>query len=311
MHVTMANNYLYLRGGSERVMYEEAAVLQRQGHGVSFFGRLRAEDGPDAHGGLLPPLVDLEALSLRGKIAHAPRLIYSRDTGRRFQRFLDVERPDIIHGHNIYGGLTTAICDAARRRGIPMVLTLHDYKLACPSYLMLNHGRVCEECVPGKFYRCIGNRCHKHSLVSSLIYGAEAYFNAWLRKYRHIRLFLCPSRFLLGKMAAAGIPNDRLRYLPNAVAVEQYAPDYDGTDYLLYVGRLSAEKGIYTLLHAMRDVDAPLAILGDGPLRPELEAFVARAGLAERVRFLGVPAGRGARAILPAGGLRGASLRML
>lgn len=287
MHVTMANNYLYIRGGSERVMYEEAAMLERQGHTVSFFGRCRPEDAQDGASSLLPPLIDHEALPMRGKIAFVPRLVYNGDTGRRFYRFLQSAPPDIIHGHNIYGGLTTAICDVARRSHIPMVLTLHDYKLACPSYLMLNHGQVCEACLPNKYYHCLRKRCHKQSLLASMIYTVEAYFNHWLKKYSHVRYFLCPSNFMLTKMLAAGIHEERLRYLPNAVALEQYEPDFRHTDYLLYVGRLSAEKGVFTLLQAMREVNAPLMIVGDGPLRPVLEEFIMQANLAARVRLLG------------------------
>lgn len=287
MHITYANNYLYLRGGSERVMFEEAEMMRRQHVDVSFFARRQPHSLSTPHDAWYPPLVDPEQLSMKGKMLHAPKLVYNRDTGRRFAGFLQETQPDCIHAHNIYGGLTTAIFDAAQRYGIPVVLTLHDYKLICPSYLMLHRERVCEDCAGGRFIACIKNRCHKDNLVFSLIYGLESYYNKLFGKYGIPRFLLCPSRFMHDKIVANGFPADRVFYLPNSIDVSAVTPEFTRGDYALYVGRLSKEKGLLTLLRACEGSGVPLGILGDGPLRDELEAYVAAHGMAEQVTFFG------------------------
>ena len=130
------------------------------------------------------------------KWRHALRVVYNPGIGRAFRRFLDAVQPRLLHAHNIYGGLTTAVLDVARDAGLPVVLTAHDYKLVCPSYLALDHGRVCTACEGGRFYRCLLKRCHKSSLAASALYTAEAYLAAWGRKYAVVRRILCASRFM-------------------------------------------------------------------------------------------------------------------
>ena len=291
MHIAFANNFLYLRGGSERVMFEEAEMMRRQDVRVSFFARRQPQSLSTPHEEFYPPLIDPEQLSLPGKLAQAPKLIYNADTYRRFERFLQTAQPDCIHAHNIYGGLTTAIFDAAQRHGIPVVMTLHDYKLICPSYLMLHRERVCADCTGGRFIACVKNRCHKNNLVFSLIYCVESYFNKLYGKYGIPRYLICPSRFMHDKMIENGFAAERVVYVPNSIDVSTVTPEFTHGEYALYVGRLSKEKGLLTLLRACEGTGIPLGILGDGPLRGELDAYVAAHGLSDRVTFFGHQSG--------------------
>ena len=204
----------------------------------------------------------------------AGSIMYDRQAARCFLRFLEAAKPDIVHAHNIYGGLTTSILDAARKQRVPVVMTLHDYKLICPSYLMLNRGAVCEDCKGGRFIHCLLNRCHKESLTASGVYCLESYLNRWLHKYDTIRYFICPSMFSLRKHAEHGIPRDRLLHIPNFVNAIEQEPRYEDGGYALFVGRLSREKGIATLLAAAKGLDVPVRLAGDGPLTTELQSFV-------------------------------------
>ncbi|HEY3378882.1 MAG TPA: glycosyltransferase, partial [Armatimonadota bacterium] len=165
MHVTLVNNYLYLRGGAERVVFEETEFLRQQQVTVSHFSRRHAQNIPTPYDAYFPPFVDPFTLPLAGKVRHAPRMIYNAHTYRSFIQFLQSVQPQLIHAHNIYGGLTSAISDAATRQGIPMVMTLHDYKLLCPAYLMLRKGQVCEACLHGRYLRCIVHSCHKDNFL--------------------------------------------------------------------------------------------------------------------------------------------------
>jgi glycosyltransferase involved in cell wall biosynthesis len=177
--------------------------------------------------------------------------------------------------------LTTAVIDECSDRGIPSVITLHDYKLACPSYVMMSRGRVCDRCVTGAFYQCAVRRCHKASLPVSLVSTIESYFNRFFRKYLNVNLFIAPSRFLAELMIRGGIPADRVRVVPNGIDCDRIAP-CDGNDdgYGLYLGRLSPEKGLRTLLRAAVRAKLRLRVVGDGPERASLERDVLEAGWA-------------------------------
>lgn len=291
MRICHLNNHLYLRGGAERVMFEEAALLRKDGQEVVFFGCHRPTDPERTHAAFYPPSVPIESLHGLAKWRHALRVVYNPANGRAFRRFLDAVRPDLLHGHNLYGGLTTAVLDAAQAAGLPMVLTAHDYKLVCPSYLATHRGRPCRDCAGGRFYRCLLRRCHKSSLAPSALYTAEAYLANWGRKYAVARRILCVSRFMRRELLANGFAPERLVYLPNPVDTASVTPAIGEGSHALYAGRLSHEKGLRTLLEAMQGLEIPLRIVGDGPLRAALEAEAERRGLGGRVTFAGYRSG--------------------
>lgn len=291
MHVAFLNNYLSLRGGSERVMFEEAAMLRRRGHQVSFFSRRGPKDIVHEHAEFYLPNVVIEELRGWAKVRRAFQVVYNPAMGRAFQTYLRAVRPQVLHAHNVYGGLTTAVLDVARAEGLPVVLTVHDYKLVCPSYRALAHGQVCTACQGGRFHHCVLRRCRKDSLVASLVYTAETCFTTWGGKYDPVRHFLCPSRFMRATLLANGFAPERVLYFPNAIETDGIVPAPGQGDYVLYSGRLSPEKGLLTLLQAMVGLPLPLRIAGDGPLRAELEAFADRHGLRDRVTFTGHLAG--------------------
>ena len=270
----MANNYYYIRGGAERVLFEEKRILEANGHHVPVFSQTHPNNEYSEYSDCFPPLTDWRNGSLLRKVPTALSIMYDRRAGRSFLRFLEKSESDIVHAHNIYGGLTTSILDEAQRERVPVVMTLHDYKLICPSYLTLNRGKVCEDCRGGRFIYCLLNRCHKESFVASSIYCAESYLNKWLGKYDSIRYLICPSLFSLRKHAENGISEDRLVHIPNFVNAAEHEPSYQEGIYALFVGRLSSEKGILTLLKAANKLDVPVKIVGDGPLRAEYESFV-------------------------------------
>jgi glycosyltransferase involved in cell wall biosynthesis len=130
------------------------------------------------------------------------------------------------------------------------------------------------------------SRCHKASLAPSLVVTAEAYFNRVLRKYDYVSKFLCPSKFLLGKYIAGGFSRERLVYLPNALDPKAYPAQPGVGDYVLFAGRLSQEKGVVTLLQAMRGSEIPLRVAGTGPLETECTKVAAKEGLSN-VDFCG------------------------
>jgi len=279
MRIAIANNYYYLRGGAERVLFEEKRILEAHGHQVCVFAQAHPRNEPSPYSDYFPPFKDWRATRGLAKAAMAANIMYDRRAAQCFRRFLEAAQPDAVHAHNIYGGLTTSILDVARERQVPVVMTLHDYKLICPSYLMLKRGAVCEDCKGGRFIHCLLSRCHKESLTASGVYCAESYLNRWLHKYDTVRYFICPSMFSLRKHIEHGIPPDRLLHIPNFADVSAQRPRHQNGRHALFVGRLSGEKGIATLLAAAKGLDVPVRLVGDGPLMGELQDFVKDNGM--------------------------------
>jgi glycosyltransferase involved in cell wall biosynthesis len=178
---------------------------------------------------------------------------------------------------------------------VPVVQTVHDWKLLCPTYLMLCHGEVCERCAGGNVAHCVIHRCNRGSLLRSAVSAVESAAAGARDAYRPVRRFLCPSRFLLTKLRERGIAAERLVHLPLFVDPARLALGTDapnrGGEFALYVGRLSPEKGVRTLAAAARRAPhVPLKIAGEGPLAAELARERERGGL-DHVELLGALAG--------------------
>jgi glycosyltransferase involved in cell wall biosynthesis len=170
-------------------------------------------------------------------------------------------------------------------------MTLHDLKLACPNYTMLSQGELCERCKGGKLYNAALSRCMKGSLSLSAWVTAESYLHASLQSYtRNVDMFVVPSQFFIEKFVEWGFDRKRFLNIPNFVAVEQLEAKYASGDRIVYVGRLSREKGLATLVRAAALAKVGVTLIGTGPEAANL-AQLAEAERAD-VRFAGYLAGR-------------------
>jgi len=275
MKVLIANNYFYLRGGSERVMFNDIRALREAGIEVETFSAADPANSAAEHAHFTRG-VDTHVNNPFRLAQAAWEIIDCKRTAADFATLLEETKPDVVHCHNIYGRLTTSILPELRTRRIPAVLTVHDYKLVCPSYLMLRDGEPCNACIDGGFYRCALRRCHKNSFATSAISTAEAYFTRFADRYGAISTLLCPSRFIEMFLMRSGVDVNRLMYHPNAVDSEAYTPYYQG-EYVLYAGRLSKEKGLLTLLQAISGTDIPLKVAGTGPMEQAVRERAASA----------------------------------
>jgi glycosyltransferase involved in cell wall biosynthesis len=290
MKAVYANNYYYIKGGADRVFFDETKLLTGFGHEVIPFSMKSPHNRDTKHAVFFPDCIEYDDVGLLERLRTVPKMVYSLDSKVRFSQLLSKEQPDIVHGHNIYGRLTSSIVDVAKKAGVPMVLTLHDYKLICPSYLMLNHGVTCEKCRNHRFYNCAITRCHRDSFLASFVYMAESYFNAILKKYEWVSSFLCPSEFMKSKCVEMGLPEAKLKVIQNFLDYSGFEPKYEGGSYMLYAGKLTKEKGVMTLIKAVKGLDFPLKIVGDGEMRGEYEAFV-KSNDIKNVEFLGFKSG--------------------
>jgi glycosyltransferase involved in cell wall biosynthesis len=295
MRILHVNKFLYRRGGAEAYMLDLAELQATQGHEVAFFGMRHPQNPSLPFEDAYPSYVELEPPPARvaGRLTAAARMMYSPSSRRGIKAVARAFRPDVAHLHNIYHQLSPSVLAPLRELAIPIVMTVHDYKLICPSYLLLDHGKVCEACLGGHFRHAVARRCKDDSLMASAVLAVETAVHRRANAYDPVQLFICPSRFLAGKIAEAGVFPDRLRVLSNFIAARTIAPKARPGGGVVYVGRLSHEKGVDVLVEAMgRLGQQRLDVVGDGPERARLEALAA-ASAPGRVCFHGaVPKGR-------------------
>lgn len=280
MKVLLANKFFFRRGGAEVVYFALLDGLTARGVEVVPFSMrhprnlaspfeehfVRERDYRGEHGA-------------GGSIALGLSMISSREAVKKIGRLCDQERPDVAHFHNIYHQLTPSILSEVNKRRIPAVMTLHDYKVVCPTYRLFRAGEICEQCVGGHFHRAVATRCAEGSFWRSLLLAAESTWHHARDSYRkNVDLFLAPSRFLREKAISGGLSPDRVRHFPNFVpSLPEAPPIVHGKPYVLFAGRLSREKGLLTLLAAFRASRGrgDLLVAGEGPLKIELERAAA------------------------------------
>lgn len=274
MRVVLANKFLYPKGGAERAVFALGQGLEARGHEVHYFGMAHPRNAITVPQDELVRERDYRRPGA-ARFVDAAGMLYSFEARRKFRRLLDRVRPDVVHLHNIYHQLTPSILDELAGRAIPAVMTLHDYKLACPRYDMLRAARPCDRCIEDGLLSCVRYRC-AGSLWSSALLAAESILHRVRGSYDPVRFLIAPSRFLAGVLERSGIAPARLRWLPNPALVLGNPPGAGTAGRFVYAGRLSAEKGLETLVRAFARLDAgSLVLCGDGPMRDTLTALAA------------------------------------
>ncbi|OGI22525.1 MAG: hypothetical protein A2808_03440 [Candidatus Moranbacteria bacterium RIFCSPHIGHO2_01_FULL_55_24] len=289
MKILLINKYHYLKGGAERAYFDMARLLEEAGHEVAFFSMEHPENQPTPWSRFFVSRAEYrdDSLPFFRKAALAGKLIYNFEAKRKLRALLAEFRPDIAHAHNIYHQISPSIFSVLEAEGIPVVMTLHDYKIVSPNYNLFSKGRIWEHT---SGLRCIADACVHDSRLRSTLCALEKWLHALLGSYRQIDLFLSPSRFLRDKCFALGF-SGKIEYLPNPLLspAPVMAPVSRHPDQFLFFGRLSQEKGVGMLLEAftLLGPEKRLVIVGDGPERQRLEHLSQEKGLADRVQFTG------------------------
>jgi glycosyltransferase involved in cell wall biosynthesis len=255
-------------GGEDAVVRAEAALLAAADHEVvPYVAENPRRPGPAAAAMLASAWNPAAARALRA-------------TARRV-------RPDVAHVHNTWFALTPAVAAALDGAGVPVVMTLHNYRIVCANASLFRDGRPCEDCVGSHPWHGVRHRCYRDSLASSTAAAATITVNRLLGTWeRHVRVFLALNDFARQRFVSGGLPAGRVWVKPNSVADPgRRAGPPSSSRTVLYVGRLTPEKGVGVLLDAWRRLGRDgleLVVIGDGPMRAELERRPPPA-----VRFLG------------------------
>ena len=288
MIILHVNKFFDFNGGAEVYMHGLMRYQEALGHEVHAFSTQSIKNLPSKDERFFVKRFDLskrEGLVTQAQIA--ANYLWNLEAQKAFGAMLDELKPDVIHLHNIYHHISTSILAEIRKRRIACVQTLHDYKLACPNYKMFTQGSVCERCKGGNYQEAIKNKCLSTSLAPNILAAAEMVMTKTVQSYeRTVSVFLCPSQFMREKMIDWGEPSGKMRLARNPTD-EIVEPAVRGGGYLLYIGRLSQEKGLESFLEAAcLFPSVPVKLAGRGPLEPVLRAIVEKHG-AKHIEFLG------------------------
>jgi len=313
------NNYHYRRGGAEVVYLEQAALFEKYGWRVAAFSMSHEDNLPSSWASSFTTEIEyLNKYSWPRTLSSAAKSIFSFEAASKVKALIRKVRPDIAHAHNIYHHLSPSVLLAAKQEGIPVFLTLLDVKILCPARTMWRHGLVCEECRGGRIYNVVRHKCLKDSLALSSLVFFESAIHRLLGLYENnVDKFISPSLFVMNKFVEWGWPVDRFVHIPNFVDAAAYVPDYRPGRAFLYCGRLSAEKGLSTLVRAAAIAGSTVWIVGSGPEEQPLRALAE--SLRADVMFFGYRTGgalwdlvRSARAlVLPSEWYENAPLSIL
>ena len=277
MKVLQVNNYAYLKGGSEKVMFETIDVLRKKGHQVCTFSMADEKNRDDINGKYVYIKPYEERDGIIQSFTAVRNFFYNKDVERVFAEVVECFCPDVIHMHIVYGRLTNAVMKVAARYKVPVVQSVHEFRLICPTYTCLTpHNDICEDCAGSLLnISCVYKRCSKGSLANSILVAAECKYRDWFfgpRKY--VSGFIMVSKFIMNKLIQH-FPDikDKCFHLYNSIDTKYYRQfvnlkKFTEEHYFLYFGRLSYEKGIMTLLDFFeKNHQLKLKVVGTGPLK--------------------------------------------
>lgn len=285
MRILIVNKFFYNRGGDCVCAISLEQMLRLQGHETAVFAMQYAENFLTPYSDYFAPEVSFSG-GIGSKLKAASRIFGGAGVKAAFARLLKDFRPDVVHFNNIHSYLSPVIVKMAKDFGAKTVWTLHDYKLVCPSYSCLSQGKVCEGCIGGNVHGVVDKRCMKGSRVASMLAYWEARYWDRRKLEAYTDAFVCPSDFMARKMEQGGFDPKKLNVVCNFVdpeKVKDYSVVKERKPYYIYVGRLSEEKGVRTLLEAASQLPYTLKIAGGGPLADEL----ARYAECKNIEFLG------------------------
>ncbi len=273
MKIAVVHNTYQWPGGEDVIVAQERDVLRSAGHQVIEYRRSNRE---------------VVSTDLIHQIKLAQKVVWSNDTFQEFRVLLQREKPDIVHVHNTFVMISPSIYWACAEENVPVVQSLHNFRLFCPASNFLRNGKICEECTEHSLLRSVAYGCYHNSRfatgAAALMLATHRWAGTWADK---IDCYIAVSQFARKKFERGGLPSEKIVVKPHFVYPDPGPRSSPGT-YAVFVGRFTSEKGLPLLLDAWRQVNTsvPLVIVGDGPLRETLEARAAQSG-GSRVIFRG------------------------
>jgi glycosyltransferase involved in cell wall biosynthesis len=263
MKILVVHNRYHYRGGEDSVVDAEVALLRAHGHQVLIYSRDNNE---------LPDLP---------KAGAALAAIWSRQTEREIRQIAIDFAPEVIHAHNTFPLISPSLYAVAARLRIPVVQTLHNFRLLCPQAMLLREGRHCEDCVGHLPWRAVLHRCYRQSISQTAVTVAMLTVHRLRRTWhQEVSRYIVLNQLCRDKFVQGGLPLERMRVKPNFVDATRM-PKWDARQGGMFIGRLAVEKGLMVLAQALQQLAGPqIDVYGKGPL----QNFVVQSGV---LRFRG------------------------
>jgi len=283
MKILIANKFYYPRGGDCVYTLHLESLLKRKGHDVAVFAMQDRQNQYNAFKQYFPSEVSYSPDDRKNLMKIIFRPLGSMEVKRKFKALIKDFKPDVVHLNNIHTHLSPVLAEIAHKKHIRVVWTLHDYKLVCPRYDCMRNGKACSLCYSNK-YNVLKHKCMKNSLFASALAYLEAV--KWNKKKleKYTDTFICPSEFMKSQMLAGGFREDKLKVLNNFIfSKKNKLINCERENYYCFLGRISEEKGIETLLQVAQQMPYNLKIAGKGPLFDDLQSRYA----SDKIEFLG------------------------
>lgn len=274
--ILQVHNFYQIPGGEDVVVRNEKRLLEEHGHKVYTYYRSNEE---------------LRKMGLPGKLCLPFTAVYSLKTKREVQKLIKEHQIDVVHVHNTLTVVSPSVFYAAFRCNVPVVQTLHNFRMLCPAGSFFRDNRVCEECVTGGLSCAVKHRCYRNSKAQSLVSAAVLKLHRILGTYKKVN-FICLTEFNREKLLQMpGLVDEKKVYIkPNFTFQEAAAgktENFAGEEYYLFVGRIEALKGVEVALKAFELLpERKLYLAGDGDLSEEMKTYVREHNM-KNIRFLG------------------------
>jgi glycosyltransferase involved in cell wall biosynthesis len=272
LRILFVHNFYQNRGGEDESTEQEIRLMEKKGHDVRLYSRKNEE-------------IESYSIFNKGKLIFEPT--WSSRTFREISLLLQDYQPDIVHVQNFFPLISPSVFYACSENNIPAVFTLRNYRLLCPIGIFFRDGEICEECFVHSLWRSIKYACYHKSRVQTsavaIALKSHRFLHTWDRK---VDLFIALSEFTRKKFISTGIPEDKIHVRPNFLETDPGMGDLH-REYALYAGRLSREKGVYELVSEWKNIPhIPLLVVGDGPLRKDIETFILENNI-QNVKLIG------------------------
>jgi len=298
MRILLINNYFNIRGGADACFFNTIRILEDHGHQVQLLCMQHPDNYKTQYSDYFYSYqLPFRRLNIFGKINLVSKYIYSFQAKDNIKRLFYKEKmPDIVHIHNFLPHISSSIIQEFKKHKIPIVMTLHDYKMVCPASFLFVRNRICQKCKGKRYYNVLVNKCIDNSVSKSLTMALTYYLNDnFLGLFDRIDTFISPSNFLISKLNELGFRKE-IEYLPNPIVLQDDFLNSEVKDRnIVFFGRLTQEKGLGVLLDAMKGLDVKLKIIGDGPESNKLRQRVEKEKI-NNILFLGWFLGNNLRA---------------
>lgn len=282
-----------MTGGTEQYFRDLTTLLEKNGHNTVPFAVQHPNNPETPYSKYFLPNLDYRDNSFLYRIRNIRRILsgtlYSLEAKRQITRLIKDHQPDLAHIQSIEHHISPSILHSLNKYSIPIVQSINTYKLVCASYrlYLVDQQQICERCLYGKHYHAVQTRCVKGSFAASFLAMIEMYLHETMKIYHLVDRFIVSNDFMASKLIGAGYDHNKVIKLLNPLILEDYQVSTSFDDYILYFGRLDPEKGVSTLLKAMKYLpQLKLVIVGDGSQMTSLSQWVSQNQL-KNVDFVG------------------------